>query len=931
MQKAYDPQSFETRIYSWWSDKGCFRAEDESSKPAFSIPMPPPNVTGALHNGHALFVTIQDVLIRWKRMSGFNALWMPGTDHAGIATQMIVERELAKQGVKRHDLGRTEFLRRVWDWKEKHGGIIVGQMKKLGASPDWSRLRFTMDEGLSKAVREVFVKLYEEKLIYRGTRIINWCARCHTALSDLEVIPKERKGHFWHLKYERVDGKGALTIATTRPETLLGDTAVAVHPNDDRYREWIGKKVRLPLVGREIPVVADEHADMAFGSGALKVTPGHDFNDYEIGKRHDLPIVTVFDKAGRVNEEGGKYGGLTIAEAREHVVKDLEEQGLLLRIEDHTHAVGVCQRCETVVEPMVSDQWFMNVKPLAEKAIEAVKKGEKLSLVEIDQRDDAIKILPGTWLATYYQWMENIRDWCISRQLWWGHQIPAWYCDCGEVIVSRTNPTKCTNCGAPAASLRQDEDVLDTWFSSALWPFSTLGWPEKTKAYHTFYPTSIMETGFDILFFWVARMIMMGMHFNSGRVPFKRVYLHAMVRDEKGQKMSKTKGNVIDPLDIIAEYGADAFRFTLAAMAGQGRDVKLSLDRIDGYKAFCNKLWNASRYVLMRLGHVVMEGAPEVPKANFALLTGGQPLDKWVAARRSKLHPINRWILGRLDQAIERVNSGLEEFRLNDAANEIYEFVWREYCDWYIEFSKELLASAGGGHEALVAETQICLMHVLDQALKLAHPFVPFVTEEIYQALPERPGVSAANRGPIMIEAFPETSGYKTSDADEDDEMRIVGMWKESIDRLRAFRGENNISPKARPRATFEVGESRNKTAFEKGVPFIRALAQLEGLDVETGQHFKGQPTTGEILTSAAKFYIPLKGLVDVDGELKRVEKERMQTLGDIDFVKGKLSRESFMAKAPKELVDKEREKLASLEGRSAELDRLIDRLKKLK
>jgi valyl-tRNA synthetase len=921
MQKAFDPQSFEDRLYSWWSGSGYFRAQDESDKPAFCIPMPPPNVTGALHNGHALFVTIQDALTRWKRMSGYNTLWTPGTDHAGISTQMMVEKDLAKEGKKRQDLGREKFLERVWAWKEKHGHIIVEQMKKLGGSPDWSRERFTMDPGLSKAVREVFVRLYEEKLIYRGTRTINWCTRCQTALSDLEVKQLDRKGHFWHIRYESADGKDALIIATTRPETLLGDTAVAVHPEDERYKHLVGKKMKLPLMNREIVVIADSYVDKEFGSGGLKVTPGHDFNDYELGKRHGLPIISVFDKQGRINEKGGQYKGLTITEAREKVVADLQEAGLLVKIEDHSHSVGVCERCERVLEPMVSDQWFMNVKPLAEKAIAAVRKGEKLSLEEVDRRDDAIKILPESWLSTYYHWMENIQDWCISRQLWWGHQIPAWYCGkCSKITVAREDPTKCTHCGA--GELKQDEDVLDTWFSSGLWPFTTLGWPEKTKAYKTFYPSSIMETGFDILFFWVARMIMMGMHFNEGRVPFRRVYLHAMVRDEKGQKMSKTKGNVIDPLDIIREYGADAFRFTLSAMAGQGRDVKLSLERVEGYKAFCNKLWNASRYVLMRQGHVLSElPGPPPEKVDFTKLTGGRTLAEWITERRAKMHPINQWVLAELDRAIVAVDRGLEEFRLNESAQTIYDFVWGQYCDWYIEFSKELLSSEK--NKSLVEETQACLMHVLEQSLKLAHPFIPFVTEEIYQHLPDRPGAKKGDS--LMMASFPKPSGWKPRG-----EIETVGMWKNAIEKLRAFRGENNISPKARPKVTYEVSDASNKASFDAGVPFIRALGQLESLETETGA-LRGDPTTGEVLSDFAKFYIPLKGLVDVDGELKRMEKEKQTALADIQFVKNKLSKDTFISKAPQELVDKERDKMKGLEAKVVELDRLIERLGRLR
>ncbi len=798
--------------------------------------------------------------------------------------------------------------------------MIVGQMKKLGASPDWDRLQFTMDPHLSTAVRHVFVTLFEQGLIYRGTRIINWCTRCQTALSDLEVKPVERKGHFYHLKYERTDGGAPLIIATTRPETLLGDTAVAVHPDDERYKGLVGKKVKLPLMNREIPVIADSYVDKEFGSGALKVTPGHDFNDYDIGKRHNLAVLNVFDKAGKVNAEGKQYQGLSVTEAREKILADLATAELLVRTEDHMHSVGVCDRCERIAEPMVSEQWFMNVKPMAEKAIAAVRKGESLTLAEVEKRDDAIKIVPESWTSTYYHWMENIRDWCISRQLWWGHQIPAWYCDKGHTTVSRENITKCATCAS--ARVVQDEDVLDTWFSSGLWPFTTLGWPEKTKAYNTFYPTNVMETGFDILFFWVARMVMMGMHFNEGRVPFKRVYLHAMVRDEKGQKMSKTKGNVIDPLDIIRDYGADAFRFTLSTMAGQGRDVKLSLDRIEGYKAFCNKMWNASRYVLMRLGHVASElpGDP-IPKADFKKITGGKPLADWVASNRKDFHPLNKWILAELDRTIVTVDRGLEEFRLNESSQAVYDFVWGQYCDWYIEFSKELLGSAE--HAARVGETQVCLMHVLEESLKLAHPFIPFITEEIYQHLPERPGMKQG--APLMLQAFPVAAKQ-----DGTRDIETVSVWKSAIDTLRAFRGENNIPPKARPKVSYEVLDAKVADQFIAGVPFIRALAQLESLAGETG-YLRGNPTTGEIISTTAKFFIPLKGLVDVDGELKRVEKDKQATLADIEFTKAKLTKPTFIEKAPKELIDKEKDKLKALENKIGELDHALERLRKLK
>ncbi len=917
MEKAFNPSLYEDRVYQNWESKGCFKAQDESAKPQFSIMMPPPNVTGVLHNGHALFVTIQDVLTRYKRMAGFNALWLPGTDHAGIATQMVVEKELAKQKKSRHEMGREQFVKTVWEWKHKHGQIITNQMRKLGGSPDWSREKFTMDDDLSKVVREVFVKLFEEKLMYRGTRLINWCTRCNTALSDLEVNPVEKKGSFWHLKYVRSDDSSKfLTIATTRPETLLGDSAVAVHPEDERYKDWIGKTVILPLVGKKIPVIADEYVDRTFGSGALKITPSHDFNDYELGHKHKLEFVSVFDKKGTVNENGGAYKGLTISEAREKIVADLTTQNILVKVEDHTHSVGVCQRCERVVEPMISDQWFLNVKPLAEKAIAAVRLGEKLSLEEVDQRTDAIKILPEGWVNTYYQWMENIRDWCVSRQLWWGHQIPAWYCgDCKHIMVERVAPKVCSKC--KSSKLTQDEDVLDTWFSSALWPFSTLGWPENTKAMKTFYPTSVMETGFDILFFWVARMIMMGMHFNEGRVPFKRVYLHAMVRDEKGQKMSKTKGNVIDPLDIIRDYGADAFRFTLAAMAGQGRDVKLSLDRVEGYKAFCNKLWNASRFVLMKLGIVQQEGFAPVEPVDFAKLTSNMPLEAWVQKNRNSLHPINLWIVERFEQACSVVESGYENFKLNESANEIYSFVWNEYCDWYIEFSKTLLSD-----ESTKTQTQIVMMYVLEKMLTLAHPIIPFVTEEIFQQLPKRPGVDSSSI--LMTQKYPQ---FKQNEFSKN--AQKVLAWKNAIEKLRAFRGENGILPKARPMATFSA-KPEQVAMMNEGIQIIQAIAQFEQIKQETGSA-QNSETVSEVISDTAKFYIPLAGLIDVDAEFKRIEKERKDTLNDLEHVKAKLSKPTFVEKAPAELINKEKERMKVLEEKLISLDKNYQKIAKLK
>ncbi|MDH4099815.1 MAG: valine--tRNA ligase, partial [Nitrospirota bacterium] len=652
LSKAYEPAEVEKRWYPFWTEKGYFHAEASSNKKPYAIVIPPPNVTGSLHMGHALNNTLQDILVRWRRMSGDNTLWMPGTDHAGIATQNVVEKQLAAEGKKRDDLGREAFVERVWKWKEESGGIIINQLKRLGASCDWERERFTMDAGLSRAVREAFVHLYEKDLIYRGDYLINWCPRCHTALSDLEVEHEEQKGFLWHIRYPLADGSGHLVVATTRPETMLGDTAVAVNPNDERYSAYIGKKVALPLTKREIPVIADEHVDTEFGTGCLKITPAHDPNDFEIGMKHGLPSLKVIDEGAQMNAEAGSYAGMDRYHARRTIVADLEKAGLLEKTVDHMHSVGHCYRCKTVIEPNLSKQWFVRAKPLAEPALEAVRSGKT-------------RIIPQGWENTYFDWMENIRDWCISRQIWWGHRIPAWHCgDCGKVTVAKLDPDKCGHCGS--ANIRQETDVLDTWFSSSLWPFSTLGWPDRTPELKTFYPTSTLVTGFDILFFWVARMMMMGIEM-MGEVPFRDVYIHALVRDAEGQKMSKSKGNVIDPLIMMEKYGTDAFRFTLAAMAAQGRDVKLAEERIEGYRAFCNKLWNASRFVMMNL-----EGGSQQA-------AGGQ------------LALPDKWIVSRLQGTIVEVNAALDAFRFNDAANTVYQFLWSEFCDWYLELIKPIM------------------------------------------------------------------------------------------------------------------------------------------------------------------------------------------------------------------------------------------------
>ncbi|MFW5906113.1 MAG: valine--tRNA ligase, partial [Desulfobia sp.] len=702
LAKAYEFSEVEKKWSQRWLEGKQFRATMDPDRLSFSMVIPPPNVTGVLHVGHALNNTLQDVLIRYKRMMGYNTLWVPGTDHAGIATQNVVEKQLAGENLERHDLGREAFLERVWQWKGSSGGIIINQLKRLGCSCDWDRERFTMDEGLSRAVRTVFTRLYEEGLIYKGDYIINWCPRCHTALADLEVEHEETDGKLYQIRYPLASGKGHLVVATTRPETMLGDTGVAVHPDDERYSSYRGEKIILPLLEKEIPIVFDEHVEKEFGTGALKITPAHDLNDFEIGRRHDLKVVKVMDIDGRMNVEAGPYAGLDRFACREKVVEDLEQAGLLESIEEYRHGVGHCYRCNTVVEPTLSDQWFVAVKPLAEKALQAVK-------------DEEIKIHPNWWYNTFYEWMNNIRDWCISRQIWWGHQIPAWTCEkCGRLVVRENDPDSCPDCGSH--QLVQETDVLDTWFSSALWPFSTLGWPDDTRELKFFYPTSVLITSFDILFFWVCRMMMMGIHF-MGEVPFRDVYLHALVRDAEGRKMSKSKGNVMDPIELMDKHGADALRFTMIAFAAQGRDVKLSEDRIEGYRHFINKIWNAARFSLMNLENY--KGPAELTQ---------EP---------ENLSLPHRWILSRLNRTVEEVHQGFANFRFNEAASAMYQFVWGEFCDWYLEMIKPELYGESREDKDKAGEV---LLHVLRQTLKLLHPIIPFITEELWQALPGTEG-----------------------------------------------------------------------------------------------------------------------------------------------------------------------------------------------
>jgi valyl-tRNA synthetase len=856
----YDPSTVETRWYPEWERRGYFRVDPASSKPAYCIVIPPPNVTGALHMGHAFTFTLQDILIRMKRMDGFDALWQPGTDHAGIATQFVVERQLLAEGKRKDDLGRDAFVARVWRWTEESGGTILGQLKRLGASCDWSRLRFTLDQGLSRAVREAFVRLYEEGLIYRDDYIVNWCPRCQTVLSDLEVEREERDAEFVYIKY------GPLTLGTVRPETKLGDTGLAVHPRDQRYAQYVGRTLRIPSVEGEIDitVVADEAVDPEFGTGVIKVTPGHDPVDFEIGRRHNLPIRTVIGFDGRMTAAAGKYAGLDRFETRKRIVEDLQSRGLIDRIEPYRHAVGLCYRCKTVVEPLVSKQWYVNVKPLAEVALAAA-------------HDGRITIIPAGWRKTYDQWLENIRPWCISRQLWWGHRIPAWYCDAdGSVHVSRSDLSACPNCGG---AVRQDPDVLDTWFSSGLWPFSTLGWPDDTPELGKYYPTSVLVTGFDILFFWVARMAMLGLHFMKAE-PFRDVYIHALVRDAEGQKMSKSKGNVIDPLAVMETYGTDAFRFTLAALAAQGRDIRISDERVEGYRNFANKLWNAARLVLSNL-----DGYDPGGDTGPAGLPG-------------------RWIQSRLQGTITLVRDALGAYRFNDAAGAVYQFLWNDFCDWYLEIAKAPLYRPANAAER--NRVQHTLVTVLETVLRLLHPFMPFITEELWQRLPHE-GES------IMVAPFPRASAAATAP----DAERDIAILIQVITTVRTIRGEMRIAPGqtleviVRPSPDHGPVLDAHRTLVES---LARARVTLDpGATRPPGSAFG--------IVGRSELYVKLAGIVDVAGERVRLDKEVRRASEQITFLESKLGRPDFVERAPAEVVAKERERLEEQRRLKAKLE----------
>ena len=873
LNKVYEPQAVETEIYNMWQEGGYFHAERDENKKPFTIVMPPPNVTGQLHMGHAMDATLQDSIIRFKRMQGYNALWIPGVDHAGIATQIKVEEELRKEGLTRYDLGREKFLERVWDWKNRFGNRIVEQQKKLGASCDWDRARFTMDEGCSKAVREVFVSLYEKGLIYKGSRIINWCPHCVTALSDAEVEYVDKPGHLWHIRYPLEDGTGEVIVATTRPETMLGDSGVCVNPEDERYRSIVGKNVILPLLNKPIPVVADDYAEMEFGTGCVKMTPAHDPNDFEVGLRHNLEVIRVLDDEGKVNELGGKYQGLDRYEARKQIVADLEEQGYLVKVEDYAHNVGTCYRCHNDVEPIISAQWFVKMKPLAEEAIRVVKDGET-------------KFVPERFTKTYLNWMENVRDWCISRQLWWGHQIPAWTCaDCGHMTVSREDACKCERCGS--THIERDPDVLDTWFSSALWPFETLGWPDKNPDLDYFYPTDVLVTGYDIIFFWVARMIFSGCE-HTGKTPFHTVLIHGLVRDDKGRKMSKSLGNGIDPLEMISKYGCDALRMNMITGNSPGNDMRFYVERCEAMRNFANKLWNASRYVLMNLRE---DFVPQLPK---------------------ELEIADKWVLSKLNTLIAEVTDNMERYELGIAVQKIYDFIWDTYCDWYIELTKARLYSEDASRKNTALQV---LVYVLDQTLRLLHPFMPFITEEIWQSLPQRQTALIVAQWPVASEEL----NFATEEAHMESVMNAIRA-------IRNRRAEMNVPPSKK--ATLYVLTSTPQV-FAQGAGFIQRLAYADKVELleKEPENLNGLVTCA---TADAKLYIPMGQLVDIAKEQERIGKELEKARKNLASLNGKLSNENFISRAPEAVVNAEREKAKKAADLIAALEESLAALQSL-
>ena len=871
LAKQYDPKDVEDRIYKFWLDGKYFHAKCDPDKKPYTIVIPPPNITGQLHMGHALDNTLQDILIRYRRMQGYDALWLPGTDHASIATEAKIVEAMRKEGITKEDIGREGFLKRAWEWKEKFGGRIIEQLKKMGSSCDWDRERFTMDEGCSKAVKEVFVNLYNKGLIYRGERIVNWCPHCLTSISDAEVEYEDQAGHFWHLRYPFKDGSGYLELATTRPETMLGDTAVAVNPNDERYKDIVGKTLILPIVHREIPVIADDYVEMDFGTGCVKITPAHDPNDFEVGLRHNLEVIDTFTDDAHIKPEWGKYAGMDRMEARKAIVEDLEKEGAIVKIEDYSHNVGVCYRCHSSIEPKVSKQWFVKMEPLAKPAIDCVKNGE-------------VKFVPERFDKTYYHWMENIKDWCISRQLWWGHRIPAWYCDeCGEVVVSKETPTVCPKCGCN--HLSQDPDTLDTWFSSALWPFSTLGWPDKTPELAHYFPTSTLVTGYDIIFFWVARMIFSSVE-NMHERPFDTVFIHGIVRDAQGRKMSKSLGNGIDPLIVIDEYGADALRFTLATGNSPGNDMRFSDEKVGASRNFANKLWNAARFILMNLGED--EKAPHIP---------------------DELALEDKWILSLFNKLTKEVTDNLDKFELGIAVQKLYDFIWDVFCDWYIEISKIRLNS---GDEKAAQTARDMLVYIMSNTLKLLHPFMPFITEEIWQTLTHE-GES------IMISEWPVYKDEYDFSVEEQEMDRIM----EAVRAIRNCRAEMNVPPSKK--AKYYIATA-HKDTFEKAGIFMQRLASCS--EAEIGDSFEIDDAVC-IVTTDAKIYIPLGELVDFEKEIARLNKEKEKVLKDLEFIDKKLNNENFVAKAPKAVVDGQREAAQKLRDKIAMIDESIEKFQK--
>ena len=877
LPKVYEPQQVEGRIYQMWMDHDCFKAEPDPDKKPFSIVMPPPNVTGQLHMGHAMDSTLQDILTRFKRMQGYSALWLPGTDHAGIATQIKVEEELrTKEGLTRYDLGREKFLQRVWQWKEKYGNRIVEQQKKMGASCDWSRSRFTMDEGCSKAVRETFCELYDKGLIYKGSRIINWCPHCLTALSDAEVEYVDKPGHLWYIRYPLSDGSGDIVVATTRPETMMGDTGVAVNPEDEKFKHLIGKTCILPIMNREIPIVGDEYCEIGFGTGAVKMTPAHDPNDFEVGLRHNLEVIRVIADDGTINENGGKYNGMDRYECRKAIVKDLEEQGYLIKTEPYSHNVGTCYRCHNDVEPLISAQWFVKMEPLAKEAIRVVN-------------DGTIKFVPERFTKTYINWMENVHDWCISRQLWWGHQIPAWYCDeCGHINVKREDPTECEKCGCK--HLTREEDVLDTWFSSALWPFSTMGWPDTNAAdLNYWYPTSVMVTGYDIIFFWVARMIFSGME-QMKKEPFKTVFIHGLVRDDKGRKMSKSLGNGIDPLEMAEKYGADALRFNLITGNSPGNDTRFYVEKCEAMRNFANKIWNASRFVMMNL-----------------------TIDRVELPEQLELE--DKWVLSKLNTLVKEVTDNMDAFEIGVASAKVYDFIWDTYCDWFIELCKARLT---GEDERSKVNAQNVLCYVLIETLKLLHPFMPFITEEIYQALPH----TAEDKGEfIMLQKWPEYRAELSFPQEEE----AMGLIIDAITAIRARRNEMNVAPSKKVHYTIATAHA---DTFARGISFFKRLASASDVTVADA-NIPTPDGSIEVVTHAARVLMPLAELVDFEKELARIAKEKANAEKQLAGIENKLSNQGFIAKAPEAVVNGAREDAAKLRALIEKLDASAAAMKK--